>query len=151
MKHLFCILFLIVQFACFSQDQLKNTYNAWHEMHGGVEGSGISRTESYIFVATKTVKVKGIYFNGAEITLNAKDTLQINVFSSRNTGDTANDAENQPDVKKQFNVAKKNNTYYASPAYPYQWPKKLEYIYKKKTYVAGTKKEFDKGGSAYAP
>lgn len=137
-----------------AQDQLKNTFSSWHEMHSGMEDGGIQRTESYVFVAKKPVKIKDIYFQDTEIELKANDSIQINIHSFapyNNLVDDEGIKHADPDLKKRFNVIKKNNLYYANAVYPYNWPKKLEYTFKKKTYTAPAKEKFDKGNSNYAP
>lgn len=157
MKYTFFIALFLFSLNLSSQDQLKNTFSSWSEVHGGMEDGGIERSESYVFVATKTLKIKDVYFKDKEIVLNANDTLQITIhmFNPYNQPDSSKTKSfkkpEQPSQKKRFTVLKKNNTFYANVMYPYEWPKKLDYIHKKKTYAVTTKKEFDKGNSSYAP
>lgn len=154
MKNLFVIGLIFTALRLSSQDQLKNTFSSWHEMHGGMEDSGTERTESYVFVAKKKVKIKDIYFQDKEIELKANDSIQINIHLFTPYNSLVADKgikQNDPELKKRFNVVKKNHTYYANAVYPYNWPKKLEYTYKKKKYSVIAKEKFDTGNSDYAP
>src|SRR5688500_10161380 len=74
------LLFLTIHAASigFTQDQLKNTYNTYSEVYGGTESSGVSRTETYTFVAYGSVVIKDIYYNGGQLKLNKGDTLRVN-------------------------------------------------------------------------
>ncbi len=97
------------------QNQIKNTHSSWHEMHGGMEESGIDRTESFIFVASKKITLKQIFYENKEIELKAKDSLQVNrsshrAYSIKNTNaPNFEEEKGKIPVEKRFRVWKKNN------------------------------------------
>lgn len=126
-------------------------------MHGGMEESGIDRTESFLFVASKKITLKQIFYENKEIELKSNDSIQVSRSSHRaysqnniNAPDIEREKRNIP-IEKRFRVWKKNNCYYISVVYPYEWDGTIEFQFKKKTYKTKIKEGFDSGKSDYAP
>jgi hypothetical protein len=159
MKVLALFLF-ITCISAFAQDKLINTYSFYSEVYGGMEDSGIARTDSYIFIAQCDLSITEIYFENNEIFLHRGDTLQISMhyftpyISQHFTLDTATliqapHALIYPDEK--FVVHRKGRTYYVNIQYPHSWNKEINYVVKKRTFIAKAKADFDTGYTGYAP
>lgn len=148
------IILLVLQTPAFCQKELKNIKSTWHETYGGMEESGISRTESFLFIAKKKITLNDINHEGKEIVLKKNDSIQINRYSHRPySGITQKQEKENTEVplEKRFRVFKKNNCFYISVQYPYEWNGIIQYTYKKKKLSAKIKDGFDDGKADYAP
>lgn len=156
----FIFLFLALTNFSWSQQELVNSYNYYSEVYGGMEDGGISRTESFAFVASTTIEIKEIFYQGQKIYLNKGDSLIVNVgkYTPYNNDyvtlvDSNQVVKEEPEIKMEnrYVVLKMGNTYYVNVQYPYVWKGEIVYVCKKNLRVAKIKEGFDKGNTGYAP
>lgn len=138
-----------------AQKELVNVYNSYSEVYGGMEDGGISRTESFTFIAKATIEIKDIFYNGEKIFLKKGDSLIVNVskyipYNPLPIVDTV-DGTRRVVYKPDFKVMKIGRKFYVNVQFPYIWPGVIEYIYKKETYASKIKEGFDDGFTGYAP
>ncbi|MBI3134024.1 MAG: hypothetical protein HYZ14_05045 [Bacteroidetes bacterium] len=157
MKQFFILIYLTVGFA-FAQNDLVNTYSSYSEVYGGMEDSGIQRTESYIFVANSTLKIPAIKFEENGITLQKGDTLlvAVNSFKPYTNSTVLPDSVTvvqsvTPRVTENFTAIKYGTIYFVQVNYPAFWNGEIEYHKQKKKYTAKIKTGFDAGNTEYAP
>ena len=60
-----------------AQKELVNVYNSYSEVYSGMEDGGISRNESFVFVAFATVEIKNIWLNNEKIILAGIDLYKM--------------------------------------------------------------------------
>ncbi|MBK9593409.1 MAG: hypothetical protein IPO32_18560 [Crocinitomicaceae bacterium] len=65
---LFISLITLLSFG-FSQNQLVSYFNSYSEVHGGMEDSGISRSESYFFKVNAKITLLDIYVYDKQLVL----------------------------------------------------------------------------------
>lgn len=142
-----------------AQKELVNVYNSYSEVYGGMEDGGISRNESYVFVAFAKIEIKDIWLNSEKIILQKGDSLIVNVGKyipyNPEPIDTNLRAKGwgikEVRPEDRFKVMKFGDTYYVNVMHPYVWEGIIEYIYKKKTYTSKIKEGFDDGFTGAAP
>ena len=156
----FIFLFLALTNFSWSQKELVNSYNYYSEVYGGMEDGGVSRTESFAFVANASIEIKEIFFQGNRIYLQKGDSLIVNVakYTPYNNhyatlADSSQIVKEQPEIKMEdrYVVLKMGNTYYVNVQHPYIWKGEIIYVCKKNLHVAKIKEGFDKGYTSYAP
>lgn len=163
MKHgLLIFLVFICSFVLHAQNELVSYYNSYSEVYGGMEDSGISRSESYFFLVKNSITLQEIYLNGEKLKLVKGDTLIINLskFTPYHSnfpslGDSTEiyfqEKPKEPSEKERYQIYQQGRKYYANVQYPYIWDKKLTYTCKKKTHTVVAKEGFDSGYTGYAP
>jgi len=143
-----------------AQKELVNMYNYFSEVHGGMEDSGVSRIESFVFVAYATIEIKEIIYEGQRIYLKKGDSIVVHVNSfiaynnvTSNTLDVNRTESKITEIKieDRYKVLKVGRIYYVNVQYPYVWPGTIIYVCKKNLHVAKMKEGFDKGYTGYAP
>jgi len=155
----FIFLFAFLNSFSWSQKELVNSYSYYSEVYGGMEDGGVSRTESFAFIAKATVEIKNIFYNNEKIILQKGDSLIVNVakFITYNPEqidtslNTNSSEEKEVKPEDRFRVVKFGRIIYLNVQANYLWPGTIEYIYKKKPYTSMIKKGFDEGFTSYAP
>jgi len=155
-----CIILFSTTFSL-AQKDLVNKYNYYSEVHGGMEDRGVSRIESFVFVATTTIEIKEIFYEGQAIYLKKGDSIVVHVnkyIPYKNNPlpimlDSNQTITKAPEIEMEdrYKVLKVSRIYCVNVQYPYVWPGTLTYVCKKNLFVAKIKEGFDKENTGYAP
>jgi hypothetical protein len=162
MKAIIFIVFTaFLSTSCASQSKLANTYSSFSQVYGGMQDGGISKTESYRFVASGKIQFVNIYLNDTLLSLKKGEKLVVNVsqyvpYNNQSpiplNGIKPKEKQiEKPPLKEKYEARLYNGVYYVNINENYYWPKSVNYVYKKKTFTAIIKENFDSSYTGFAP
>lgn len=155
-KRILVIAVALTFFSCIRSQKLAaerlvvNKFSSESEVYGGMEDGGISRNETYIFVAKRQVYFNDLQLNNEPFRLNRGDSLIVNVSSYKAYSNGPNPNAGLSLSKKNIELRHLNNKYYWN-INAMHWESKICYQYRQKLFCTPAKGHFDKSHKAYAP
>ena len=148
---------LIICMTCFklvsmTQKELVHVKTTLIQVHGGVEGSGISSTTMYTFVANKKIKLTNILMADQSLELRKGDTIVYKIDGIDPLG--AKSDISQADTinpTKIFTATFSDNKYFVYLKQQWNAVYSRQYQYKRKKFVAGLQDVVIENKVYYAP